>query len=474
MTIDINAYTEYSKKILKDINPAHSEVRLSASIMKNIYESNHTSHPNVSQRTSIHTINTVSGKDFKIPAGITSMPVITHIGNDNKIEISTFEPATQHLSSKSLLTNQIHPINMSGFKSEIPKINKAAFSNGLNLDNFTVNNISNVPLHKSVLQELMKIGGILPLNSKNGLFLPNHALKDSTFNSLEYETAYVQKDRGNGPGANGQTFETMIAEPSRRLFGIDPRNLLTHTAGGSYSTRTCSDCSLPGGIATREIVIGAAPMTNLLYATHLSFAALDAQKAIKDSDRILGPKYGVHVSTTLGCLQPGSGNSYDIQKTASNYLNHMGLMLDILAKNKTRWQSTAHLGLSSEYDEGRADFRIQAGTQRLETRFHGGVFDIGFIANQVVIANKISSDVDHYVEHMGGTQRLHNILPSYSMTIGGRNSGGPSVLGALHDPQNPAHDAMNEWFDNTMDILGIHDPLSKGIAKQINKKCLET
>ena len=586
--LNMRDFIGFTKELFKKITPSQTTFGFSAVVFNEIHQAIH-APSKIADKTKVQHVHTFAGKNFKIPNSVSSMPMSTDIGENNKIRLTTVEPAlkpgttelailprkstnrTKDASTTSSTDGQymkgkgVEPVNAQKFKNEIPKINKAAFSNGLDLDNFRVANISTSPLSRDVLKELTKAGGILPLNSKYGIFIPNSAIKNATLCSMEYETNYVMrpyldkddfdavvrsstpsarvpnppnlitslatkiktiglnaKDSPTGnpgdfsevnetvlkrlkegttsndefykkidahmktlPGVDARNFESMIAEPAKRLFNIDPTALLTHAAGGSFSYRTCSDCSLPvhagnKKLFSREIVIGAAPLTNLIYATHISLAAIDAQGGIRPEDRVLDKSFGVHVSTTLGCLHdapvPDPYNRTPqpyVLNTASNYLNHVGLITDALSRNRTRWESTSHLGVAQRYDGNRNDFRIESNKQRLECRFFGGAWDIGTLSDSMIMAHKINSDIEDYVAHVG-PQLIKNVLPSANsyVTVGGGK--GASVMSVLHDPTNPGHAAMRDWFDKFTDIIGIHNPVEKEVMVNMNKKCLNT
>ena len=155
--MDTTQFTARTNRLLRDLSSGSSTFNLSPTIIDNIQRANSDSTEiNSIQKTDIAS---VSGKDFKIPKGASSMPYITAIGDNNSITLTTIEPARFKLRTGTAVRTPnrevMVPNNIAGFRREINNINKAAFSNGLNLDNFTLLNISNVPVPKATIKSLM-------------------------------------------------------------------------------------------------------------------------------------------------------------------------------------------------------------------------------------------------------------------------------------------------------------------------------
>lgn len=476
--MDTTQFTARTNRLLRDLSSGSSTFNLSPAIIDNIQRANSDSTEiNSIQKTDIAS---VSGKDFKIPKGASSMPYITAIGDNNSITLTTIEPARFKLRTGTAVRTPnrevMVPNNIAGFRREINNINKAAFSNGLNLDNFTLLNISNVPVPKATIKSLMNHGAVLPLGSKHGVFIPAFALKDSTFNSIEYEGRFVPLSRNGRTGVNMRSFDSMVKDPVKQDFGIDVTNLLSHSASpNDYSHRVVDDCSIGNsyGTQTKEVVLGVSNMSNLIMATHMVLSSWNKRGAVRDSDKIMDSSSGMHISATLPALK-----TVDDRTKASNYLNHAGLLIDALTKTPERWASHNYLGVRNTYNNDRAEFRLDPNTRRLEHRYPGTVFDISHITDQLIMANKITHDTEKYMRANRGVQPAHNVVPvdtSYrNVAFGGDSDKAMSAMRPLHNPSSSAHREMNQWFDKFMDVLGIDDPVQKAFVKGMNAKCVNS
>ena len=447
-------------------------IRLSSDIITNIQQINQDRTP--SNRIKQTSFSVQGGSAFKIPANVSSFPYISGIKENGDIQLETIEPSTYKMKSKSAVSDEIRPTRLSNFRHEIGNINKVAFSRGIDIDNFSLINVTDAPLGKEDLKYILKRGDIVPLGTNHGVYVPSFALRDATFLSLEYEgifaNSWTAAQRASERGVAGGDFDKYVRTPVKHQFGIDTMNLLSHDAGHSFSPKAYTDgsYSAPSGYGVQEIVMGAAPLSNLVFATHAAFATWHEQNAVSPEHRKLPYNAGMHVSTTVPALSHrGAINP------VTNYLKHAGVVIGTLSKTKTRMKAIHHLGIpGGVFSGGRNDFRVDPNTQRLECRYPGCVLDIGYVTNQLIMASKIASDCQQYATKYATETHQSTHVSGQELNIAPNMRTADSVLfKPLHDPRDDKHTQTNEWFDSFMDVIGITDRFEKDFVKNMNAQC---
>lgn len=469
---DLKNHTAHILGYLAEYEDYDNPIRFSSDILTNIKQINQ--DRGQSNRVKQTSFSVQGGSAFKIPANVSSFPYISEIKENGDIQLETIEPSTYKMKSKSTVSDEIRPTRLSNFRHEIGNINKVAFNRGIDIDNFNLINVTDAPLGREDLKHILKRGDIIPLGSNHGVYVPSFALKDATFLSLEYEGVFANTWKNTLPasqrGAGDGDFDKYVRTPVKNQFGIDTMNLLSHDAGHSFSPKAYTDgsYSAPSGYGVQEIVMGAAPLSNLVFATHAAFATWHEQGAVAPEHRKLPYNAGMHVSTTVPAL-----SQYGTINPVTNYLKHAGIVIGTLSKTKTRMRANSYLGIPGETFSGsRNDFRVDSNTQRLECRYPGCVLDIGYVTNQLIMASKIASDCQEYAaKHKTEAHQTTHVRGS-SLSIAPGISTADSVLfKPLHDPNNRAYRKTNEWFDSFMEVLGIKDRFEKDFVKNINAQC---
>lgn len=470
--MDFEAYTNYTNTLLQNLDRRNKPYSLNTGMVEEIHRLNNDrpATPRIKQTE----FNAVSGPAFKIPSGASSMPYIWDIKDDNKVSLRTIEPAVYKMSTGSRVSNELKATRFSAFRQEAHNINKAAFGRGLDLDNFTVLNVANAPMNKDNLKFLTNRGGIIPLGTNHGVFIPDFALHDATWMSAEYEGRFTES-AGSTYGDSQKAFNKLVTTPAKNAFGIDVRNLLSHDAGSSYSYKAYTDHTINArsGRHTKEVVFGAAPLSNLVMGMHTAFAAWDKQGLVHSNDRVMDQSSGMHISTTLPALKTSSD-----MRTASQYLHTAGNIMAVLGRTRERWKSTSeYLGIpTSGYNNGRNDFRLDSSTQRLESRYPGTVMDIGYVSNQLIMASKISADTQMYMKH----NRLNETsagspATQFNSQLSGAAKAETHLFTPLHAQRQTQNSiAANHFFDNFMETMGVSDDFTKQFVKNINKQCSKT
>lgn len=470
--MNINELTEHTNKMLSKLTG--SSINLDPNIMEQIRAMNENIFETNRMRKVQH--HSLSGPDFQIPHTTASYPFISNLKDDGSIELETIEPATFKMKYNSALSDKMTPTRVAGYRDIIPQINKAAFSRGIDLGNFQLLNVSDRSMNESHIKQILTKGKIVPLGTNHGVFVPNFALKDSTLLSLEYEGIFKSPSMG---GDYSEAFKKYVRDPVKTSFGFDPMNLLSHDAGAGFSPRAYSDTSYnaPAGMHVKEIVMGAAPIANLIFATHAAFAAWDKTGMIPREHRALPYNAGMHVSTTVPALSDSSRYN-----SISNYLKHAGVVLSSLSRTKTRWRASNYLGIPKEtFSDDRLDFRVQTNSHRLECRYPGSVFDIGHVTNQLIVASKIASDAQRYSETHDNQSNVNiiNSRTSYQVSLSGQTEAQNTLFRPLHASARTSvtdeeRAVAKDWFNSFMDTLGITDQFEKDFMLNMNAQCSKT
>jgi len=396
------------------------------------------------------------GEDFRFPLSLSSVPYITDVSKPGKIGMITLEPEMYRFSSGSRLSNKMKAKRLAAFKKTIPGINKKVFSNGINLDSFTVLNVSDQPMQREHLHYLTKHGGIIPLDEKQGVFVPDFAMKNQSYYSIEYEGRFKLH--------NSLSFNSLMSDPVKLKSGFDPIDMLSHDAGNSTSYSVTTDGSIADrvGTAAKEIRIGAAPLSNLSFTMHHTLSAWSDNNIIRPKDRVMDKSAGMHISSTV----PNLGNHIT---PASNYLKQVGTIIDALSRTRERWKSSSYLGIpSGNYSSSRYDFRMNSSTDRLEMRYPAIVADTAHITNQLIMASKLTSDL---ITVMKNTTSLP---PGMSRNPDTHLRGVRDAEQRLTRPLQSNDPHMQEWFKKFMSSIGIDDEFNQDFIKNMNARCMKT
>lgn len=468
--MDIREFTEFTNKLLSKLSGSSQS---SYSFNERIYEQIKSMHSESyeSPRVKTEKFKVKGGRDFKVPENVSSMPYISGIYDNGDVELQTIEPGTFKMSGGSRVSNAVVASRLAAFRNEVPAINKAAFGEGIDLDNFTVLNVSEAPMNKQNMKYMLERGNVLPLGSNHGVFMPDFALKDATWMSAEYEGVFTRRhDSSNYQ----ESFDFYATDPVKETFGFDVRALLSHDAGGhhnQYSYQAYDDHTGDArrGRHQKEVVFGAAPMSNMIFAMNSTFAAWDKTGLVDPRDRVLGYKSGMHISTTV----PAVGNSQSAG-AINNYLKHSGVVLDALSRTSERWKSTSYLGIpSGGFSDNRYDFRLGTNSNRLESRFPAAVMDTAHLASQFAVVAKITSDTQRYAEKYSG-ERTHS-TSSYGHTLAGQGAANTNLHTPLHVDNNSENGRKTkQWFNTFMETLGITDDFEKEFMLDMNKRCGNT
>ncbi len=464
--MNLQKYTEYANELLSSMTSNSTEFNLSEQTLRQIRDMNASKAE--STRAKKTTYPAVSGNAFKLPASLSSMPYITGI-KDDKIELTTIEPATLKTEAKSTVSDDMKGTRGQNFKKVIPHLNKAAFKDGIDLDNFAVLNISERPLGKEDLTFLAEKGGIIPLGTNHGVFVPQFAMDDATWMSVEYESRFT--DVPEAYGDQKEAFDIIAGKPIKDQFGFDVRDLLSHDAGNNASYKAYYDSTVvnKGGREAREVVFGAAPLSNVVMAMHSAFSAWEKTGAVHDDDKVMDRSAGMHISTTAPAVSKNPGK-------VSEYLHNAGIMVDVLSRTSERWKSdSGHLGIpSGSYDGNRNDFRMDGNTDRLEMRYPSTVMDIGYVTDQLVMAHKITSDAQTYADSDPNTARTQSPVER-ATKLQGDDKAKENLWLPLHASTDDNKSRLvNQWFDKTMEVLGITDDFTKQYVKSMNSRCAGT
>jgi len=476
--MDLQRIASYTKDLL-DKHGVYLNV--DPDVLASVSRSDPSEVKKISQK---ETFEAPGGLDFKIPRQATSVPFITGI-NGNNLSLMTYQPGFKQYRPESWAFGPsthgaMTPTRLHDFRSEVNRINRSRFPNGLNIDSMNLINIRNEPFDREGLQRVLQHGAIVPLSSNRGAFIPNFGIS-SNFFSYEYEGRFkTDLDLGYGPSEQGK-FDSLVTNPIEKNFGVNVKNLLPYDFGSQNSYKAYNDGSISEkpGRKSQEVVVGSAPMSNLLMASDMMFGAWQKEGMLHPDDIPMDRSAGMHISTTLPNLA-GSG-AYEVQKGMSNYLNNVGLVFDMLGRHADRWKSTAHLGVAENYSSNRNNYRIDTGTRRLEFRHPGPIPSTAYIASQLSIVGKLSNDLIGFgkegLVELG--QRSHSEAYGNLKLSSRRGSAyQKSPFFPLHEQMaggsHPAAAEMQDWFNSFTDQVGITDPAQKKFLLMMNKSCIKT
>ena len=435
-----------------------------------------TSMANVDRISNKRFFEAKAGPNYQMSPKVSSVPYLIGIEGD-KLTMMTYEPGFKKFRAESWAFGTGRALNatrLQDFRSEISNINRSRFTQGLDLDNMVITNLKGEPMGRDNLKRTLRHGAILPLSSRKGVFMPNFGISPNYF-SIEYEGRF-QKD------ANQISFNSLTKNPVQKHFGVDITNMMSYDMG---SSSTSYKAYYDGSIESRprrnpqEVVLGATPQSNLIMAADMQFAAWEKEGLIHPNDRIMDKSAGMHISTTIPELNHGNRGN------ASSYLNNVGLILDMMGRHADRYNSRDYLGVTSEYSEGRNNFRIDGNTKRMEYRHPGAISNSAFLANQLSLVGKMTNDLVGFGSDLsnfpiGQNQHSSRGLIQLPGTARYRtaSSSGPSAysrspLRALHE-DTPDSEIMNDWFNSFTDTIGITDPAQKKFILMINRTCLKS
>jgi|GEM_PF-5949088 len=465
MTIDYNDLAQKTSKYLQKLTNT-ADLHLSPEVYKTIGESIDLDKLKIDRQ--IRLFNGGKGNKFKLPIEASSIPYIWDIEDDGNVKLATIDVMNYKLKKKKRLhsENQQYSQRSLDFKKTLQEINKSNFKNGIDLDNFVISNISKNPVNKTHVKELLKYGKIVPLNSKKGIFVPNFALHPNYF-SLEYEGRW--KIPSGTP--EQKLLNKIVIDPIKETTGIEVSPLMTYDFSSGHSTSTSftayndGSFSSIGNRTAREIVIGSAPLSNMIMMSHLMTNAWKQTGILDRRDVVMDKFAGMHISTTV----PNSDTHK--QEVISTYLNHVGSIFNALTKTNPRWESSSYLGMRKSYDSERHDFRFGSGG-RLEIRYPGPVANEAYISNQLIFASKIGADTRAYTKRMENQNVPDYEMPEFS-TIRLRNK-----TGFKEDILTPLTErGMNQtkrWFNNFLDNIGIKTQFEKQFVVNMAKQCSMT
>lgn len=405
------------------------------------------------------TLEVPDGERFYIPRKFSSWPYIRDITDDGKVVVQTRDLMSFKLKkSKRIRHPDLFSSYTSDFHAELHRLNQVLFPNGIDFDNFVVSNISHRPVSRDVVKNILRYGAIVPLNSKRGVFVPNFALVPNYF-SYEYESRWI-----NIPTSD-RALRDHIVKLVKRQSGINIQSLLPYRFSESTASfRSYMDGSVQsqGRRFIRELVVGSAPLSNMILATNLMFNAIHSNGLIYRDDLVMDKSAGMHISTTVP-------NAITDSDSISSYLNHFGLIFDALLRTAPRRQSTSYLGVTNNYVSNRYDFRLLPSSNRLEMRYPGPVADPDYIANQLIMASKLTSDVIAFSASAGHRVGRQNILSAGNVVKLAKSP--TSIINAIKSPRDTE---IKRWFNSFMEMLGINDDFSKKFVLNFMDRCSRT
>lgn len=411
---------------------------------------------------------------FQLSKADDAIPIIVGM-NKNKNILVTAQMKRPYKTSTGIdrgsSTEKMMKFNQLSDESR-EKLNKTEFRDGIDLDNFRLTNAPNMST-----EEALANGAIIPLNSREGVFLPKfvsmvHNMSLERETSVKLRTRATQRNSKNIEAlseANTRLYNAFLIPPEqllnnnlvKKLTAEELKNGRLNPVSGNSLIRTYIDDTAYNnkeqGIYPVEFTFGTGNLANMIYFNYLFHKAAKESGIIPDDMVKQYERNGMHIN--IGMYHENYNHSKAL-RAVNAWFDVIGKSLLPMTVTPKRLRNSFWYNFerTDNYDRGhgRSFYRTTrlSSAQVLEFRYPQNIIDTGYVANQLILTNKAITD-------MALLSQDSNL-----QTIEVVGTGAPSVAEVTVLRNNDEY--VNFVAEN---LLGIQDEVTKQWFKDFIKQC---